>query len=947
VPDKVSEALRVMGPYVANSNDVVDRFLDDLGYTHPGIPAQAWREFSPTARLETAYLSAEEAVPGGGERMLALLSRALAQEYESAANDENLRQFIKLKVEGRVAFREISDRNLSERRAKIAEPVRKAIEALSVYCEGGGFGMRAVLVYFFSIEPGRAEQIMRTGSTVQDILLRGAAEVSPANLDGAMVRLVSNLDREFESIRAERSLDHWRNRPQDRAAPISQSRWSGPKDSRPWKPDDGPLPPAPKGPQSGPKDKPKGPPIVDWRSHWTKGYDTFSKKNYGSSRPGSFRPVIKNIRGFGGVILGNDVSAPGIPELKGIEWKSDPDDKSSGLLRFHFPGKMADWPNVRADEAFAAYQIVFTGVSDPEGKNILVPPAIKGDAIGLVGLVDSVPYFDCGPERVVNDGRRWNFVLHPALADYPLGWSVLMCDALPLEELRPHLIRKIGERVTEKEAKRFQNVFEKSFAWTTYKFTDVPMEITLQGDKVSIQRKGEKGDEFPPELRKAAFLTLNLYSGRAVHDADKEFYPLVPSLTKASLDFERLNEFAKVLGVMRWAKDQGASFKIAPPSPARSPKAASIIVTRDGVIPAPAFETSEGLLELREKIRLRLTSLRISNKSAFGEWSKEMDSAIVGEWKKLHEPVKGKNEEEVFVHAIKTKKGLDERLRDPKAVERVKKSIDEKPKELQQALKRFQYWKDLQSKLMGVEAALLAHNLFAEDTKSGQVIFGALSKQKDSAVHSVALAKGGTYQIDLRTNDFDSVVAAVLSKRDVRVNRDGGEGLNSRIVITPENDNPVKIMVGSVDKTAFDRLPGAYSLQIRPLELSVKRKDLEGKLSKDDPLLKEVKLSKDLILKDVPYRVFPVVLERGRTYQIDLMSKDFDAFLIIKDAKGRIIDLNDDGPEGFGLDSQIQFAPKRSGTYEIVATCLPETGLGNFRIRISEFVFAPDKGNEK
>src|SRR5437588_13031789 len=44
-------------------------------------------------------------------------------------------------------------------------------------------------------------------------------------------------------------------------------------------------------------------------------------------------------------------------------------------------------------------------------------------------------------------------------------------------------------------------------------------------------------------------------------------------------------------------------------------------------------------------------------------------------------------------------------------------------------------------------------------------------------------------------------------------------------------------------------------------------------------------------------------LTEGRTYQIDLASKDFDAFLRLNDAKGQMIAEDDDGA-GTGTDAR-------------------------------------------
>ncbi len=76
-----------------------------------------------------------------------------------------------------------------------------------------------------------------------------------------------------------------------------------------------------------------------------------------------------------------------------------------------------------------------------------------------------------------------------------------------------------------------------------------------------------------------------------------------------------------------------------------------------------------------------------------------------------------------------------------------------------------------------------------------------------------------------------------------------------------------------------------------------------------------------------------VKLTAGQTYVIDLMSKDFDPYLIIEDSRGRRITTDDDG--GIGLNSRVIFTPRRSGTYRIVVTSYRVRATGNFTLRVS------------
>jgi hypothetical protein len=84
----------------------------------------------------------------------------------------------------------------------------------------------------------------------------------------------------------------------------------------------------------------------------------------------------------------------------------------------------------------------------------------------------------------------------------------------------------------------------------------------------------------------------------------------------------------------------------------------------------------------------------------------------------------------------------------------------------------------------------------------------------------------------------------------------------------------------------------------------------EGKLSPDD--------ARDRVLTKSPHRVHSVKLLGGKTYQIDLMSEAFDAFLRVEDASGKELASDDDS--GGNLNSRLYFKVPSDGTYRLIAT---------------------------
>jgi hypothetical protein len=103
-----------------------------------------------------------------------------------------------------------------------------------------------------------------------------------------------------------------------------------------------------------------------------------------------------------------------------------------------------------------------------------------------------------------------------------------------------------------------------------------------------------------------------------------------------------------------------------------------------------------------------------------------------------------------------------------------------------------------------------------------------------------------------------------------------------------------------------------------------KKKEEKKDQKKPEPLLdksEELKAGDERDTKQTksPRKVYPVKLIAGKKYQIDLKSKDFDAYLRLLDSQNKEVAFNDDSnPATF--DSRIVYQPASTGVYKIVVT---------------------------
>ena len=111
-------------------------------------------------------------------------------------------------------------------------------------------------------------------------------------------------------------------------------------------------------------------------------------------------------------------------------------------------------------------------------------------------------------------------------------------------------------------------------------------------------------------------------------------------------------------------------------------------------------------------------------------------------------------------------------------------------------------------------------------------------------------------------------------------------------------------------------LEGAPTPATGKLTLTGGAAQLKGRLADSDPV--------DRALEDSPCKVYTLNMTAGKTYQIDLTSGEFDAYLRLEDPEGKNLAEDDDG--GDELNSKLIFTCRRDGQYRIIVTALEDVG---------------------
>jgi hypothetical protein len=98
--------------------------------------------------------------------------------------------------------------------------------------------------------------------------------------------------------------------------------------------------------------------------------------------------------------------------------------------------------------------------------------------------------------------------------------------------------------------------------------------------------------------------------------------------------------------------------------------------------------------------------------------------------------------------------------------------------------------------------------------------------------------------------------------------------------------------------------------------------EIKGQIVDDDPV--------DPV-RQHPAKIHDVKLDKGKLYQIDLISDDFDSYLRLVNAAGVEVAQDDDG--GGNLNSKILYRPTEDGNFKIYVTTFGG-GTGNYVLKV-------------
>lgn len=222
--------------------------------------------------------------------------------------------------------------------------------------------------------------------------------------------------------------------------------------------------------------------------------------------------------------------------------------------------------------------------------------------------------------------------------------------------------------------------------------------------------------------------------------------------------------------------------------------------------------------------------------------------------------------------------------------------------------------------------------------KDGKVVVQGVLKSEDAKdkvqqqpckIFTVPLKGGANYKIDMVSKEIDSYLRLEdANGKKLAKDDDSGGLVNARINFQCPKDGEYRVIC-----TTFAGGTGPFTLAIqemvlaKPTQLTLKEgaAKVEAKLTGAD--------ATDAVQTRSACKIFVIALAKGKSYQIDMMSKDVDSFLRLEDAAGKELARDDDS--GGNRNARIRFECPENGEYRIIATTYLG-GTGNFTVSVKE-----------
>lgn len=201
------ELLTAVAEVIQGNGNMANRLLSNIGFSEPDYIKDNWNKFPTYKKIEIAIKAAENNEKGNGKKVLALLSKALAQEYQPVQYVDILKPLLQSEITGTsLAFKFPTKQKKYDRKfSKITldDALKKQIFTLSNYMDNGALGgLVTVLNTKFGLDYDAIFNIVSRSNSFYDVLEDGLlTSTKPEHFKAKLIDLASELYENYQAVK--------------------------------------------------------------------------------------------------------------------------------------------------------------------------------------------------------------------------------------------------------------------------------------------------------------------------------------------------------------------------------------------------------------------------------------------------------------------------------------------------------------------------------------------------------------------------------------------------------------------------------------------------------------------------------------------------------------------------------------------------------------------------
>ena len=198
-------AIETMGDVLFSQEDRTTSALRAAGY-QPLVDPETWKDFSPTRKIETAYLEAEEANQGYGEKFLRKLAHVAAASSEGLRLEPDIKAYLSDPPPSEnVEFKKLQHiPTASEVPNEIVPRILVLVDAIS---HGALGGPRRVAKLHLGLSDRQVYEAFRSSNSAQEGLWKAIHMLACPPCQQRLAELARQVQIEYEGARSEKSLN--------------------------------------------------------------------------------------------------------------------------------------------------------------------------------------------------------------------------------------------------------------------------------------------------------------------------------------------------------------------------------------------------------------------------------------------------------------------------------------------------------------------------------------------------------------------------------------------------------------------------------------------------------------------------------------------------------------------------------------------------------------------